>query len=83
MGYNKLISEAAASRSRLEHEEGVALNAISAKDNKIEIVSVISTDPDGESQIWDSPAKERLLIFRLLRIRTGRPKSNILSKRLP
>jgi hypothetical protein len=50
--YNKLISEAAASRSRLEHEEGVALTATSAKGNKIEIVSVISADPDGESPIW-------------------------------
>jgi hypothetical protein len=50
--YNKLISEAAASRSRLEHEEGIALTATSAKGNKIEIVSVISADPDGESPIW-------------------------------
>jgi hypothetical protein len=55
--YNKLISEAAASRSRLEHEEGVALNAISAKGNKIEIVSVISTDPDGTSPIWEIARK--------------------------
>lgn len=55
--YNKLISEAAASRSRLEHEEGVALMATSAKGNKIEIVSVISTDPDGESPIWEIARK--------------------------
>jgi hypothetical protein len=51
--YNKLISEAAASRSRLEHEEGVALTATSAKGNKIEIVSVISANPDGDSPIWE------------------------------
>ena len=55
--YNKLISEAAASRSRLEHEEGIALTATSAKGNKIEIVSVISTDPDGESPIWEIARK--------------------------
>ncbi|NMF61006.1 hypothetical protein [Pseudanabaena yagii] len=55
--YNKLISEAAASRSRLEHEEGVALTATSSKGNKIEIVSVISTDPDGESPIWEIARK--------------------------
>ncbi|BBC26812.1 hypothetical protein [Pseudanabaena sp. ABRG5-3] len=55
--YNKLISEAAASRSRLEHEEGIALTATSSKGNKIEIVSVISTDPDGESPIWEMARK--------------------------
>jgi hypothetical protein len=55
--YNKLISEAAASRSRLEHEEGIALTATSSKGNKIEIVSVISTDPDGESPIWEIARK--------------------------
>ncbi|MDX2256939.1 MAG: hypothetical protein NW214_15610, partial [Pseudanabaenaceae cyanobacterium bins.39] len=55
--YNKLISEAAASRSRLEHEEGVALTATSSKGNKIEIVSVISSDPEGESPIWEIARK--------------------------
>jgi hypothetical protein len=55
--YNKLISEAATSRSRLEHEEGIALTATSSKGNKIEIVSVISTDPDGESPIWEIARK--------------------------
>ena len=55
--YNKLISEAAASRSRLEHEEGIALTATSSKGNTIEIVSVISTDPDGESPIWEIARK--------------------------
>ena len=55
--YNKLISEAAASRSRLEHEEGIALTATSSKGNKIEIVSVISTDPDGVSPIWEIARK--------------------------
>jgi len=55
--YNALISEAAASRTRLEHEEGIALTATSAKGNKIEIVSVISTDPDGESPIWEMARK--------------------------
>ncbi|WP_197278601.1 hypothetical protein [Pseudanabaena sp. 'Roaring Creek'] len=55
--YNKLISEAAASRSRLEHEEGIALTATSAKGNKIEIVSAIATDPDGESPIWEIARK--------------------------
>jgi len=55
--YNALISEASASRTRLEHEEGIALTATSAKGNKIEIVSVISTDPDGESPIWEMARK--------------------------
>jgi hypothetical protein len=51
--YNALISDAVASRSRLEHEEGIALTATSAKGNKIEIVSLISTNPDGDSPIWE------------------------------
>jgi hypothetical protein len=52
-----LISEAVVSRSRLEHEEGIALTATSAKGNKIEIVSMISTDPDGDSPIGDRPQR--------------------------
>jgi hypothetical protein len=51
--YNSLISDAVASRSRLEHEEGIALTATSAKGNTIEIVSLISTNPDGDSPIWE------------------------------
>ncbi|WP_225903115.1 hypothetical protein [Pseudanabaena yagii] len=51
--YNALISDAVSSRSRLEHEEGIALTATSAKGNKIEIVSLISTNPDGDSPIWE------------------------------
>jgi hypothetical protein len=51
--YNALISDAVASRSRLEHEEGIALTATSAKGNTIEIVSLISTNPDGDSPIWE------------------------------
>jgi hypothetical protein len=35
------------------HEEGIALTATSVKGNKIEIVSTISTDPDGDSPIGE------------------------------